>query len=74
VVNPVSIVESLKNRKTIFLPEPIVKRLGLKGFLRPLILEYDHELERLREEKKREWLARGYPEKLVTMALELAQN
>jgi len=51
------------------------RRPALRSIVtRPIIIEYDAELERMRDAKRREWLARGYPEKLVDMAIMLAEE
>jgi len=63
---------------------PIRKRLREKGFLKRGLLsspqevkfpfEIDRELEAMREAKKREWKAKGYPEGLVEKALMLSDG
>jgi len=36
--------------------------------------EINGEIERMKEEKRREWIERGYPERLVFMALNMAKG
>jgi len=51
--------------------EPLLKRFGQPPAIYPPV---DRELEAMREAKKREWKARGYPEALVEKALLLANG
>ena len=56
---------------------PIINKM-LGGFSESSILvdttEVDSEIERMIEAKKAEWRAKGYPEKLIAMAEELAKD
>jgi len=67
-----SILEKGPLRKFLRNREPLLKRLRS-----PQIAVYppvDRELEVMRETKKREWKAKGYPEGLVDKALVLADR
>jgi len=67
------IIDSLKRRKTFVLERPLVETLGLN----PQVIGVrgvDASLEAMKDEKKREWRAKGYSEKLINMATELAQE
>jgi hypothetical protein len=58
--------------------QPLIPRkkiLGeLMGVIRVDMEEVDHELERMFEDKAREWRAKHYPEKLIAMAHDLADS
>jgi len=68
-----SIIDRLKNRRTIFLGKPLVSYLtqlyvgGTVGYV-------DSESEALIEAKRREWTARGVSKNLQDMAVELARE
>jgi hypothetical protein len=63
----------LVNRRTIILREPILKRF-LGSIVFPGGIELDNELDRLTEEKLKEWEAMGVPPGMRSMALELARE
>ena len=72
---PKPIRKILSERKTIILKEPILKTLGIDPLLGPVTHELvDSEFNRMIEEKKREWVARGVPERLANMAADLASS
>jgi len=65
--------EFLGKRPTIILEKPLVLKLNLN----PQVVGVrgvDASLERMKEEKRAEWRARGYSESLINMATELAQD
>jgi len=71
------IIERLKTRKTYILREPLIARLQRKMHSssgQVTRLAVDTVLESKREEKKREWLAKGYSPALVEKALLLADE
>jgi hypothetical protein len=70
-----SLIENIKKaistRPTIFLKEPIIKKFMMEIEIHGTRM--NAELDRMKEEKKREWLAK-YPPGLVDMAIKLAEE
>jgi len=63
--------EFLKDRPTLILEEPLVRKfnldpIGVRGI--------DSSLEELKRKKIDEWRSKGYSEHLISMALELADE
>jgi len=54
--------------------QPIIPRKKLLGEIIVAGTPVDAEIERMLEEKKREWRAKGYSESLIRMAEELARS
>jgi hypothetical protein len=81
-----SLREVLERRKTIILEKPAIKafeeirqsvkvrRIFEGSILSPQVKGVDMGLERLKEEKIREWRDRGYSENLIKMATDLADE
>jgi hypothetical protein len=66
------IVDKLKNRPTILLKKPI-----LSTVLGTIIVDstvYDGEVEKMKEEKIREWREKGFSEGMIKYAVKLAED
>jgi len=69
------IIEALRTRRTFILKEPLLAKLTFPRLLGEGTAStqgIDAELERIKEEKRREWRAKGFPEPLIRMAEDLA--
>jgi len=64
----------LSKRPTILLEKPLVEKLNLDPPQVIGVRGIDAGLEAMKEAKRREWRAKGYSEKLISMALELAED
>jgi len=73
-----SLIEKLKRRRNLVLKEPLLRKVfegGSSGSPQLVgVYGVNRELERLKEEKRREWRDRGYPEHFIRMGMELAQD
>lgn len=60
----------LEGRKTFVLDKPLITKVKFS----PQVYGVNADLEAMKESKRSEWIAKGYSEKLINMAFDLADE